>query len=807
MKTHAQAVVIGGGLVGCSILYHLAKLGWTDIVLLERDELTSGSTWHAAAGLHGLHDNNNISKLQYYTMKLYKDLETETGQGCGVFQPGSLYLAQTEDREHQLRLQEKKARYFDVDFHEISRDEAEELHPLVNFEGVRCIMFEGDGGNVDPSGVTQAYAAGARKMGAEIHRFTPVTATSQNKDGTWLVETPNGNIKTEWVINAAGLWAREVAALADFELPLQPTEHQYFVTETISEIENIGRRLPSVADRDGEYYLRQEGNGLLIGAYEKDVRFWAEDGTPQGFGHELFADDLERIMDNVMRAMDRVPVAADAGIKRVINGPMIWSPDSSALFGPVPELKNYFCCCGIIPGFSQSGGLGLMSAQWIIDGEPEYDMFPWDLARYGNWANKAFTKERVRDQYGNRFKIHMPYEERDAGRPLKTRPVYQKQKELGCVFGLNYGWEHPLWFAPEGVEPKEEYGFKRQDWWHHVKSECDNLRTNVGIVDVSNFGKYEVKGEGASDWIDKIIANNVPKEIGRSCLTPLIGIRGGVAGDFTVTKLNDEHFFIVGSGMAERYHIRFFEMIDRPNTVSFQSLTEEMCGFNVAGPKSRTLLSRMTQEDLSNENWKFMRSRSITIAGIDAIAIRVSFTGDLGWEIYVKTENQVKLYEALLETGADLGVKPVGGRSLLSLRVEKGYGSWGREYSPEYWPQEVGLDRLIKLDKPSFLGKEAYLKIKDQKPREKLVVLEVTADRNADPAGGEPVFLRDGTPVGRVTSGAYGYTCDKSLAICMIKTDHAIDGNEFHVAVIGQNHDAVMLKEAPFDPLGNKLRG
>ena len=311
MKTHAQAVVIGGGLVGCSILYHLAKLGWTDVVLLERDELTSGSTWHAAANLHGLHDNNNISKLQYYTMKLYKELEAETGQGCGVFQPGSLYLAQTEDRVHQLKLQEKKARYFGVDFHEVSRAEAEKLHPFVNYDGVRCIMFEADGGNVDPSGVTQAYAAGARKMGAEIHRFTPVTATEQQLDGSWIVETPNGNIKTEWVINAAGLWAREVAALAGFELPLQPTEHQYFVTETIDEIAKMDRRLPSVADRDGEYYLRQEGNGLLIGAYEKDVRFWAEDGTPQGFGHELFADDLERIMDNVMRAMDRVPLAAE----------------------------------------------------------------------------------------------------------------------------------------------------------------------------------------------------------------------------------------------------------------------------------------------------------------------------------------------------------------------------------------------------------------------------------------------------------------------------------------------------------------
>jgi glycine/D-amino acid oxidase-like deaminating enzyme len=330
MRTHAQAVVIGGGVVGCSILYHLAKAGWTEVVLLER-ELTSGSTWHAAANIHGLHDVTNISRLQHYTMNLYKELEAETGQSCGVFQPGSLYLAQTEDREHQLRLQEAKARRYGMNFHEVSRDEAERLHPLVDFDGVRCIMFEPDGGNVDPSGVTNAYAMGARQRGAEIHRFTPVIGTEAQADGTWIVRTEKGDIATPWVVNAAGLWGREVAAMAGIDLPLLPTEHQYFVTETIAEIAAMDRRLPSVADRDGEYYLRQEGQGLLVGAYEKDVRFWAEDGTPQGFGHELFADDLERIEENMMRAIDRVPVVGEAGIKRVINGPMIWSPDSRAV--------------------------------------------------------------------------------------------------------------------------------------------------------------------------------------------------------------------------------------------------------------------------------------------------------------------------------------------------------------------------------------------------------------------------------------------------------------------------------------------
>ena len=434
MKTHAQAVVIGGGLIGCSILYHLTKLGWTDVVLLERDELTSGSTWHAAAGIHGLHDHNNISRLQYYTMQLYEELERETGQSCGIFQPGSLYLAQSADREHQLRMQAAKAKYFQVEFHELSRDEAERMHPLANFDDIRCIMYEPDGGNVDPSGVTYAYAKGARQRGAEVHRFTPVIATRQRTDGGWEVETDKGTIQADVVVNAAGLWAREVAAMAGIELPLMPLEHQYFVTEAIPEIEALDQRLPLIADRDGEYYLRQEGQGLLVGAYEKDGRYWAETGTPMDFGHELLDEDVERIEENLMRAFERIPVLTEAGVKRVINGPMIWSPDSSALLGPVPELKNYYCCCGIIPGFSQSGGLGLTLAQWIVEQEPEMDLFPWDLARFGAWATKDFTKARTLDQYSHRFKIHFPYEEREAGRPIKTRPIYERQKSLGAVF-------------------------------------------------------------------------------------------------------------------------------------------------------------------------------------------------------------------------------------------------------------------------------------------------------------------------------------------------------------------------------------
>ncbi|MEM8795910.1 MAG: FAD-dependent oxidoreductase [Pseudomonadota bacterium] len=805
MRTHAQAVVIGGGVVGCSILYHLTRAGWSDVILLERSELTSGSTWHAAANIHGLHDNTNISRLQHYTMQLYKDLEAETGQSCGVFQPGSLYLAQTEEREHQLRLQEAKARRYGMNFHEVSRDEAERLHPLVDFDGIRCIMFEPDGGNVDPSGVTNAYAVGARQKGAEIQRFTPVLGTEPQPDGSWIVCTDKGDIRTDWIVNAAGLWAREVGAMAGLDLPLLPTEHQYFVTETIPEVSALDRRLPSVADRDGEYYLRQEGLGLLVGAYERDLRYWAEEGTPLDFGHDLFPDDLERIEENMLRAIERVPSVGEAGIKRVINGPMIWSPDSAVLLGPVPELKGYFCACGMIPGFSQSGGLGKHAAEWIVEGEPRLDMFGWDVTRFGNWTTKDFTKARVGDQYAHRFKIHFPNEEREAGRPLRTRPVYELQKEIGGVFGLNYGWEHPLWFAADGEPGDESIGFGRQNWWEPVGREAKDLRERAGIIDISNFAKYEISGPGAEDWLNALLANRMPQKIGRSCLTPLIGARGGVAGDFTVTRLDDERFLMIGSGMAERFHQRFFKEIPLPEGTEFRSRTEDLCGFNVAGPLARDLIGRLTNADLSNDSFPFMRSKTIVVGGVDCVAIRVSFTGDLGWELHCAERDQVALYKALLEAGAAMDVGPVGSRALMSLRVEKGYGSWGRDYSPEYWPHESGLSRLVKEDK-DFLNKAAWLAIKDQPAREVLSILEVDAD-DADATGGEPIFLKDGTPVGQVSSGAYGYSVGKSLALAYLKADAVAPGDVVEVAVLGRACNAVVLAEPPFDPKGERLRG
>ena len=807
MKSHVEVAVIGGGLIGCSILYHLARLGCTDVMLLERSELTSGSTWHAAAGIHGLHDNNNVSRMQYYTMNLYRELERETGQSCGIHQPGAIYLACTEERVHQLRIQASKAPAFDAEFYELSLPEVRDLHPLLDLDGVRIAMFEPMGGHVDPSGVTHAYAQGARKAGAEIHRFTPVEDTVAKSDGSWTMITPKGNVHAQIVVNAAGLWGREVAAMAGISLPLMPLEHQYFVTEGIPQIRELGRELPAVADRDHEYYMRQEGQGLLVGVYEKDGRFWAENGTPMDFGHDLLQEDLDRISDNVMRACDRVPALAEAGVKTVINGPMIWSPDTSAVVGPVRGLKNYFVCTGIIPGFSQSAGLGKTVAEWIVEGEPELDLFAWDVARFGSWATRSYAKARALDNYSSRFRIHFPNEEREAGRPVRTRPVHALQKSLGGVFGLSYGWEHAQWYA-RGVPAKDDFSFRRPAWFDTVGEEVAAVRNAAGLIDVSNFAKYRITGPGAASWLDRIVANRVPRLDGRMCLTPLLSLRGGVAGDFTVARLAEGHFFMIGSGIAEDYHRRIFERYLPSEGVEFECVTDRLCGVNVAGPKAREIMEKLTGGSWSSETLPFMRNATLKIRGHDALVIRVSFSGDLGYEIYVDESCFLDLYTALLSTGEGFGIRPVGSRALGSMRIEKGYGSWGREYSPEWHPHESGLQGLIRVDKPEFAGREAWVQLMDTTPRQLLCQFELepaSGEEDADAWGGESITL-DGDYVGRVTSGAYSYTHGKSVALGYLDGAAVHPGGRYGIAVLGRPRPAILRAEPLFDPRGDRLR-
>jgi len=805
MKSHARVVVIGGGVTGCSILYHLAKAGWRDLVLLERSELTSGSTWHAAGGTGALAGSANMSTLHKYSFELYPKLEEETGQSCGFHPVGRIALARTEARVDELKILKSKAQRVGLAPVFLSNAEAMELSPILDMSGVRAALFDAASGHVDPSGVTQAFAAGARQHGAEILRQCPVLESNPRTDGSWEVVTGQGTVIAEHVVNAAGLWAREVAALAGVYLPLMPVEHHYFVTENIPLLEELGREVPMTGDADAEFYMRQEGKGLLLGAYEDTCTHWSQQGTPADFGHELLPDDLDRIERNLAQAVESVPVLGSAGIKRVVNGPMIFSPDLNPLIGPHPGLKNYWCACGVMTAFSQAGAVGMLLSNWMTQGDPGLDVFMWDVTRYGPWAGKSYTRARTADMYSTRFKTIYPYEDRAAGRPVKTTPIYEVQKAKGAVFGANYGLEYPLWYAGDGVQAADNFTFRRPNWFEHVGEECRALRAGVGLLEVSTYGKFRVSGPNAERWLDYVLANAVPRETGRVVLSPMLNARARLVGDFTVSRLGDEEFFLVGSGAMERFHLRWWEQWLPADGVSVESLTPRWVGFNIAGPAARTLLARLTDTDVTAEAFPFLRARRMEVGPVrETVVLRLSFTGELGYEMFFPPEYQRPLLAAMEAAGEDLGLRLVGSRALGSLRIEKSFPSWGAELSPDYSPFDADLERFVKLDKPDFVGRDAALRLKQQEPTYRLTAFEVDA-ADADAWGGEPLIC-DGEYVGYVSSAAYGHCTGKSLALGYLKNDFARAPGDLSVELVGEPRAVHILAEAAVDPKGQRMR-
>jgi len=805
MKSHARVVVIGGGVTGCSVLYHLAKAGWSDVMLLERSELTSGSTWHAAGGTGALTASANMSTLHKYSFELYPKLEEETGQSCGFHPVGRIALARTEARVEEIKTLKSKARRVGLEPVFLTNAEAMELAPVLNLQGVRAVLFDPCSGHVDPSGVTQAFAAGARLHGAEIIRQCPVLETNPRADGGWDVVTGQGTVVAERIVNAAGLWAREVAAMAGAYLPLMPVEHHYFVTDDIPVLERLGREIPLIGDADAEFYSRQEGMGMLLGAYEDTCTHWSENGTPADFGHELLPNDLDRIERNLSQAMEVIPALGISGIKRVVNGPMIFSPDLNPLLGPYPGLRNYWCACGVMTAFSQAGAIGMLLTNWMMEDDPGLDIFMWDVTRYGPWAGKAYTRARTADMYSTRFKTLYPYEDRPAGRPVKTTPVYGVQKARGAVFGANYGLEYPLWYAVGDMEPAENLTFRRPNWFEVVGQECRALRAGAGLLEISTYGKYRITGARAEQWLDGMLANSVPTSNGRTVLSPMLNPRGTLVGDFTVSRLSDEEFFLVGSGAVEQFHLRWWDQSLPASGVSIESLTSRWVGFNIAGPNARALLERLCGEDVSAEAFPFLSARRMEVGPVRAaMVLRISFTGELGYEIYLPPEYQRALLAAMEAAGEGLGLRLVGSRALGSLRIEKSYPSWGTELSPDYTPYESGLGRFVKLDKAEFVGRDAALRHQQQEPAYRLTALQVDSE-DADAWGGEPL-LRDGEYVGYVSSAAFGHCVGKSLALAYLKNDVARDPGDLSVEILGEPKPAHMLTEPPVDPKGERLR-
>ena len=802
MKSHVQVAVIGGGVVGCSVLYHLTKAGWRDVVLLERDELTSGSTWHAAGGMHTINGDPNVAKLQAYTIKLYKEIEEISGQACGVHITAGIMLAATRERFEFLKMMRSRGRYLGLDMEMISVDEAARRFPLMDKKHFVGALYNTLEGHLDPSGVTHAYAKAARVQGAEVYRFTRVTDLKQRPDGTWDVITNKGNIHAEHVVNAGGLWAREVGRMVGLELPLLAMEHQYIVTEEIPEVAASPTEMLHVVDFDGEIYMRQEGKGMLMGTYERAGVPWSERETPWNFGHELLPNDLERIAPSLEVGFEHFPKIGEAGIKRVVNGPFTFAPDGNPLVGPIRGLKNYWVACAVMAGFSQGGGVGLSLSNWMVHGDPGADIWGMDVSRYGDWATMAYTNAKVRENYSRRFRIRFPNEELAAARGLRTTPIYDKLLAQNAVFGAAYGLEHALWFAPSKEQANEEVTFKRSTAHDFVAQECTAVREAVGLMEISTYAKYEVTGPDAETWLSRVLANRMPQQ-GRIALTPMLNHEGKLIGDFTVAKLASDRFFIIGSGVAENYHMRWWERHMPEKGVVIRAFGAELVGLSVAGPKSREVLQKLVKDDLSTASFPFLSFRKMEIGLVPALVGRISFTGDLGYEIWVKPEYQRVLYDALLEAGAAFGIRHFGARALASLRLEKSFGTWAREYRPIYGPYEAGLDRFVDLRKNDFIGREAAAKEKQTGGTRKLVTLAVDAT-DADTIGDEPVW-HDGKVVGWITSGGYAHYSKTSIAMGYIPA--GVNGSgKFEVEILGERRPARLCTKPVFDPDGTRMR-
>jgi dimethylglycine dehydrogenase len=806
MKSHVQVAVIGGGVVGCSVLYHLTKHGWKDVVLIERDELTSGSTWHAAGGMHTLNSDPNVAKLQDYTISLYEEIERVSGQSCGVHLTGGVMLAGSKARMDWLRAAHARGRYLGMQTELITVEEAAGLFPLMDKQYFVGALYDPVEGHVDPAGVTHAYAKAARIGGAEVYRQNRVTDLEPRLDGTWDVITEQGNIHAEHVVNAGGLWAREVGRMVGLELPILAMEHQYLITEDMPEVMESDKEVIHAIDFEGEIYMRQERNGMLMGTYEKKGVPWSERETPWDFGHELLQSDIDRIAPSLEVGFRHFPAFERAGIKQIINGPFTFAPDGNPLMGPVRGLRNYWLACGVMAGFSQGGGVGLALSNWMVEGDPGFDVWAMDVARYGDWTTMAFTNAKVRENYSRRFQITFPNEELPAARPLRTTPVYERLEAQNAVFGVSYGLEHALWFAPEGTDPVEEVTFRRSNAHVVVAEECRAVREAVGLIEISSFAKYEVTGPDAAGWLSHLLANRMPRKE-RIVLTPMLNPAGKLIGDFTVAKAGPERFYIFGSGVAEEYHLRWFERHAPENGVVIRSLTATLNGLSVAGPKSRELLSRVSHEDLSNEAFPFMTFKETSLGRVPVKLGRITYTGDLGYEIWVRTDYQRSLYDLLVEAGADLGLRHFGARALNSLRLEKGFGSWAREYRPIYGPFEAGLGRFIALDKNDFIGRDAALKERDEGPERRLVTL-VVDDDGVDVMGDEPVW-RDGDVIGWVTSGGYAHYAAKSVALAYVPAAHAGAEEEgaFEVEILGDRRPATLARQPILDPEGARMRG
>ena len=810
MKNKAKVVVIGGGVVGVSTLYHLAKQGWSDVVLCERKELTSGSTWHAAGLMPLFNMSYSVGQIHKYSVKFYQELERETGQDVGFREVSNIRLAETQDRMDEYKQYAGVAETIGVKVNFLNPDEIKEIWPLCSTDGLIGAIQHPEDGYIQPNDLTQALAKGARALGAEIYRQTAVTALEQLPDDSWIVTTDKGEIKCDIVVSCSGNFVRQTGEMVGLDIPVIPVEHQYIVTEAHPKIlERQKEGLPEMGvlrGSDGGWYMREEAGGLILGPYEKGAPCCYVNGPSKDCEYELFQEDLDRLGPHIEHAINRVPIFGEVGIKKVYNGAICYTPDGSPIIGPAWDRKNLYLNDGHSFGVTAAGGAGWQLAEWIVNGEPTIDMLGVEPRRFGDYASKAYLIKKNEEAYANVFTIHYPDEEREAGRPLRQAPCYDRLKNLGAVFGQKFGWERANWFAPEGTKQEDHWSFRRSNWFEHIGNECKNVTENVGLLDMTAFAKCRISGPGAEEFLDNLVANKLPKKIGRTNLCHALNSKGGVHSEFTIMREQIDSFYCVSAGAWQRLdHDWIKKHMPTDGTVQFENITNQVGVLVVAGPKSRELLERVSDDDFSNEVFPWLSGKQIKIGCAETLAIRVNFVGELGWELHSPIEVQNHIFDALMEAGGDLNLKPFGIRAMDSLRIEKSYKLIGTELSIEYAGYESGIGRFIHPNKGSFIGRDSLVEWREKGFENTFVTMEVHDVKDADALGNNPIYS-NGKVVGRATGGNYGFRVQKSLALGMVGPEYSEAGTKLQMDILGTMHDVTVIPESPYDPENQRLK-
>jgi len=804
IKSHTKFAIIGGGILGVSLLYHLTKEGWKDLVLIEKGELTSGSTWHAAGQCPHMVGSYNLAKVHLHSTNLYKSLEKETGQATGWHGCGSLRLAYKQEDLDWFFYVKGILDNVGAPAEIISTNEIPKIHPFIKLDGIVGAFHTPEDGHTDPTSTTNAMAKGARNSGAKIYRNNRVTDIKHRSSGEWELITEKGNIICEHVVNAAGSYCPEVGAMVGLKnIPSINMIHHYLVTDEHPEIKKLKKELPVVRDPVSSCYLRQEGKGLLIGIYEKNAKCWALDGMDWKFNMELLEPELDRLEEHLDKGMNRIPQFKDVGIKKIICGPITHTPDDNFLAGPAPGLKNFWLFCAASIGIAQGGGAGKYMAQWMTYGDADINMLEFEPRRYMSWANKDYVIKKSSDQYRRMYFTPLPNESIETGRPMKKTPIYNKLKESGAMYLDSYGWEKPCWFAKKGM--KEEYGFKRTNAFTYVQKECENVQNNVGVLDLSTFAKYEISGKNSETFLERLCANRIPKKDGSIILTHMLNSKGRIQSELTITRFPNNIFYVLSSTASEIRDLDWFNRhLSKGETVNIKNVTKDYGVLVLAGPKSRKVLSQLTSQNLNNNDFPWLKGKEILINKIPVRALRVNYVGELGWELHHPMSQMESLYDSIYEAGEKENIINFGTYAVNSLRMEKAYRGWGTELTGEISLVEAGMDRFFNLKKKNnFFGAKALQHKVQSGVDIKIVYLEVDVD-NADARGNEPVY-HNNKIVGVVTSGGYGFRTKKSLAFAYVKSNLANGGN-LEIEIQGQRRKTKILDKVVYDPDNQKLK-